>query len=261
MHFYGVKCSFGCLTQYNYYTMKYFKLTLVLFGVIAFQGCDDEFSNDDCLDATGAVMEEELNLDPFDQISLEIPADVFVRRGDEQQVTIEAQAAVIDQLVQTSVQSGLWDIEFDRCINTDDGINIFITIPNLEQVNISGSGDVVIEDTFQEMDVTLITSGSGSIEGGFEANNIDSSISGSGSISLLGTAQTSVIRISGSGSVDAFELQTETCEVSISGSGSASVFVNDFLDVNIAGSGNVRYRGNPIIELSISGSGSLIDSN
>ncbi len=240
--------------------MKHLKLTIIIFTALAFQGCDDD-GDTNCSIATGEVIEEEFFLDPFTKVSLEISADVFVSKGDQQQVIVEAQSSIVDELLKTSVVDGYWDIELENCLNTTEGINIYVTIPNLEEVSISGSGDVVVQDTFSENSVSLRTSGSGSITGNFETTSIECTISGSGETTIIGTAQTSNITISGSGSVEAFEMLTIECDVSISGSGSANVNVSEFLEVSIAGSGNVRYKGNPSINSSISGSGRVIDAN
>lgn len=239
-------------------TMKYFRLALLIFGVIAFQGCDED---NDCIPATGDVIQEELLLEPFTKVSLEISADVFIRQGDEQQVMVEAQSSIVDLLLQTSVANDDWTIRLDECVNTNEGINIFITIPALDDVSISGSGNVVMEDRFTQNSVSLRTSGSGSIDGDFTTTNLECSISGSGGIMLAGSAQTADIGISGSGSVEAFEMSSYQCDVSISGSGSVNVSVTELLEVTIAGSGSVRYKGNPTIDSSISGSGRVIDAN
>jgi len=227
---------------------------------IVLQACNDD-SESTCIVPSGEVVEEEFFLDPFSEVSLEIPADVFIREGEEQQVVVKAQSEIIEELLKTSVRNEVWDIEFNQCFNLQQGISIYITIPDLKKISTSGSGNVVTEDIFVQDDVILTVSGSGSIEGSFEVTQIECVISGSGSIELEGSSQRAEHTVSGSGSIKSFEFTTNRSEVSISGSGSASISVTDFLDVIISGSGSVRYKGDPTIDSSISGSGSLIDDN
>ena len=238
--------------------MKNLTSTLILSAAMILQACDGD---NNCNPATGEVMGEELLLDPFNQISLEIAATVYVSKGDERQVMVQAQRSIVDLLSQTFVTNDTWSIGFDECVNTSEEIIIFVTIPALAEVSVSGSGGVVVQDTFIQDDVSLMTSGSGSIQGQFETNSLGCVVSGSGGIIVSGTAQSADLSISGSGSVQAFDLLATACEVSVSGSGSASVNVSSRLDVRISGSGSVRYRGNPDITSNISGSGRLIDAN
>lgn len=239
--------------------MRRLLILIALVACLFFQACDGLFDAD-CRRASGDVVTQELVLDDLNSISLEVAADVYISKGPEQVVTIEAQQDVIDEL-NKDINDRYWDISWRDCLRRHKDIKIFITVPEMEEISISGSGDIVVEDTFTQDAVTLQISGSGSIEGRFEANTITCSISGSGDIELQGTAELTSISISGSGGVDAFGLTATEATVSISGSGGANVNVSNMLEVSIAGSGDVRYRGIPSINVRISGSGQLIDAN
>lgn len=89
------------------------------------------------------------------------------------------------------------------------------------------------------------------------ANNIDTHISGSADIYLAGTAEELDMDISGSGTIKAFDLSTKNAEVKVSGSGKCELTVSERLSANISGSGKVRYKGNPAVNTKISGSGSV----
>ncbi len=239
--------------------MKNITLLSCLLCAVTFLSCDGDLN---CSPATGEVIEEELELDSFSKLSLEISGNVFITKGSDQRVTVTAQSSIVELLRQTSVTDNTWIIgDFDSCITTDEGIVINVTVPMLTAVSVSGSGNVVVQDSFSQNSVLLTASGSGSIDGRFETTNMECTVSGSGGISVEGTTQELEVSISGSGSVAAFALPSETCQAIVSGSGDASVNVRDVLDVLISGSGSVSYKGNPTINSTISGSGSVNNAN
>ena len=125
-------------------------------------------------------------------------------------------------------------------------------------MNLSGSGKVIGEGTFDTGDLDLGVSGSGDLELDVEADNIDTGISGSGDIELTGSAKEHAVSISGSGRLDAEDLEAETYRIRISGSGSCRINVSEEIDSRVSGSGSIYYKGSPNkVNNHSSGSGKL----
>ena len=246
--------------------MKTIKLMTAAFAVaLLASGCFINIGDDDtfsigCLDADGPLVSQSLTLDPFTGIKNETSVEVFIRQGDQQEIIVEGKEDAIEEL-ELDVDNGVWEIEFDRCVRDLDGMQIFITIPELRKVYSSGSGDIMGENLFITEDLDFQLSGSGDVRIEVEADDIDVKVSGSGDLIIDGQADESVYRLTGSGDVQAFGLQTRTADINISGSGGTEVNVKDALKVRISGSGDVRYIGTPTIDVNITGSGDLIDEN
>ena len=94
-----------------------------------------------------------------------------------------------------------------------------------------------------------------------EADDIEVDISGSGKVVLEGIADEIDLNITGSGDLRAFNITAREGNIKISGSGDAEVRIEDRLDVRITGSGDVYYKGQPLLDVSITGSGEVIDAN
>ena len=252
-------------------------LLLALLLSVSLTSCD--VFDDICISPVDDAVTETLDLADFDAIHLKVAADVVLTEGPIQTVTVEGSQNIID-LLDLSVNNGEWTIRFTSCVKDNDDFTIFITIPNLTSVDVSGSGSVQGTTTFHTEDLDLDISGSGDIvldvkgdvinskisgSGSLRldalASKINASISGSGRIFTSGASPRQQVNISGSGNYNGYELDTEDTEVNTSGSGSARVLASDYLDVKISGSGSVSYRGHPQIEQKISGSGRLIDDN
>lgn len=220
---------------------------------------DDDGWFGDCTKGEGPDVERVLNMPDFTGVKLNCEAKVFITQGDTFEVVAKGESNIIDEL-ELDVQDDTWTIEFDHCVKSYD-LEIYITMPTIAYLSVSGSGDIRGENFFTAQDVVLRVSGSGSLCLGLNAEDVDGKISGSGRVELEGEAENLDFDISGSGDLKAFNLPVEKADISISGSGDASVHVLEVLDVRISGSGDVYYKGYPTINSNISGSGDVVDAN
>ncbi len=238
--------------------MFYFLFAMFMFTAASCD-LDDDGGIFNCEKGQGPTVERTLNVSDFTGVKLECDAKVFITQGPEFEVIAKGEDNIID-LLELDVQSGTWDIEFDDCVKDYD-LEIFITMPDVKLLTVSGSGDIRGENFFEGESIVLRISGSGSLCLGLNYESIDASTTGSGDMELEGTAETLDYRISGSGDLRAFPLVVEKADINISGSGDASVQVTDVLDVRISGSGDVYYKGHPTLNVNITGSGDVIDAN
>lgn len=210
-----------------------------------------------CEKGEGLTISRDFDLRPFSSVILDISADVFITQGDAQQVTVEAQENILD-LIDTEIESGVWEIDFDRlCVRNHDPIRIFITLPEINRLEINGSGEIISENVLKGENLRLEIDGSGDMDIAVENLFVDARISGSGNIKLEGITEEVGFRVSGSGDILAFNMPCVRADAEISGSGSIEVSVSDFLRARISGSGDIRYRGNPELDTNVSGSGSV----
>jgi hypothetical protein len=235
--------------------MKKLVFVLVLLGTSQLFSCCDDYP---CIKGAGPVESRELFLPPINSFSYNGSGNVFVQKGEEQRITVEAQGNILD-LLEIDVHGGHWDIDFDKCIKNMSEMKIYITLPEVEYVALSGSGRIegfTENEIFDEFAVSL--SGSGQIELDAFAPTIRADLTGSGRIILNGEAGHEIIRISGSGKYRGYDMEVNSADINISGSGDAEVSVEEYLDVDIQGSGNVFYYGNPQVTSKVTGSGKVI---
>lgn len=228
---------------------------------LAMPSCDpdDDGWFGDCENGQGPQVERVLNMPQFTGVKLSCEAKVFITQGDVFEVAAKGEENVLDE-IELDVQDDTWTIEFDDCVKDYD-LEIYITMPTIRYLGVSGSGEIRGENFFTVEDIVLRVSGSGALCLGLFAQGVDGKISGSGEVELEGEAERLDFDISGSGDLKAFSMPVEKADINISGSGDASVHVLEVLDVRISGSGNVYYKGFPIINTNISGSGDVIDAN
>jgi hypothetical protein len=206
--------------------------------------------------------EQTRDLPSFSEISLRISAKVYLEQGEKQSVRIVASSETLEQVI-TEVKGRTLNIRFPNnniFKRWDPGkIEIYISVPEVDGLNLSGSGDIISEKIETRI-LDLLISGSGNIKiEQLVAERVNATVSGSGNIKIEdgGVADELKTRITGSGNIEASGFEAENVDAQTSGSGNCSVFSNGMIKVRIAGSGNVYYTGNPAIESSIAGSGKV----
>ncbi len=238
---------------------KWIFLTTMLMGMTmssCFIDVDDDDGFFNCVDGEGPMVTATLDVTNFRGVELHIPADVFITQGDEFDVVVEGKQNIIDEL-ELDVSGGIWDIKTDDCVRDIGEMKIFITMPEVDYLRVSGSGSIISNGELVVGDIEIRISGSGDIDVELNADDIEARTSGSGTMRLFGVADELEYRVSGSGDLLAFDLEVRRADIQISGSGDAEVNVAEFLKVRISGSGDVIYLGNPTIDATVSGSGEV----
>jgi hypothetical protein len=234
-------------------------LILSIFTATSCVPDDDDGWWGKCESGYGPEVERVLNVSNFKGVKLSCDAKVFITQGDIFEVVAVGEKNVIEEL-ELDVDNDTWNIEFDDCMKNYD-LEIYITMPSIKYLAVSGSGEIRGDNFFSVQDIVLRVSGSGGLCLGLYVEEVDGKISGSGRVELEGEAEFLDFDISGSGDLKAFNMPVEKADINISGSGDASVHVLEVLDVRISGSGNVLYKGHPVINSHISGSGDVVDAN
>ncbi len=239
--------------------LKSILMISVLSVLFVFTACDEHGI---CEKADGPIVTEVFELEEFEKFDLCISANVELIQGDEQKVIVEGPLDAVNE-IKRNVSNGEWRIDFEECMrgNALNDLKIFITLPEIEAVKITGSGDVKAETAIEADQLDLEITGSGNIDMEVVANEIDAKVSGSGDYELWGTTDDIYFKVSGSGKLKGFDLEAKTAAVRISGSGDARLTALEELDVNISGSGDIYYRGYPAMSIDISGSGDIYDAN
>ncbi|HEY1025900.1 MAG TPA: head GIN domain-containing protein [Sphingobacteriaceae bacterium] len=193
------------------------------------------------LTGNGDVVSEMRNVSGFTGIHSSGSNKIHVKYGTSFKVELRGSSNLIPRF-ETRVRNNRLELGYDNVWNVRrNDIEIFVTMPAISDVSLSGSGKVTIEGEFQP------------------TNSFEARISGSGNVEVRDEFECDElsINISGSGKARLADLVSKSAHVTVSGSGDVWVTAMDHLKVRISGSGDVYYRGNPVIDEKISGSGNL----
>jgi hypothetical protein len=208
-----------------------------------------------------ALSPDERAVSNFKGISSSGSFEILVTMGNRESLRIEGDEDVIKN-IETVVENGILKIRNKNrsSWNWNSGrseVTITISAKTLNNITLSGSGNITVKGPVKSNQLTTTVSGSGNIFLTADAEEYLGTISGSGKIKVDGKADKAEIRISGSGDFEGKDLKTSEAAVRISGSGNAYISADKSIDAAVSGSGNIRYRGNAQVSKSKSGSGSI----
>jgi hypothetical protein len=214
------------------------------------------------INCSNAQKRESRKVSDFTGIGLSIAANVYLTQADLYNVEIEADADILRK-IETAVDDGKLRIKYvDRWYSnfSNKKVNIYISMPRLQELSIAGSGDIVAQSPLTTDNLSIGISGSGDVTiDMLSAKSVEVTISGSGDIKLGGpnVVERTDVAISGSGDVKAENLQCRQVSARISGSGDIRIWAVDDLEARVSGSGDIYYKGRPVVNAKTSGSGGL----
>jgi hypothetical protein len=245
--------------------------------------CDDGLGLFDGkrIKGTGAVERTIRDVKDFKSVDVMASANVFVKQSTTFKVEVETQkniAEVLETVVEDGTlkikfKQGSWSLSFDK-------LNVYVEMPTVENLDVTGSGDLTAETALTGEKIGVDITGSGNINiekgltaktlkigiggsgdiniDGIDAGELSTKIAGSGGLILAGKADKAAYTVSGSGDVDASKLKSKAVEASVSGSGNINCNAEESLDARASGSGDINYSGNATaVKTKVSGSGSI----
>ena len=216
-------------------------ILVILIASIFTQGCTEE---ELCLIGSGSVKEYPLGVDDFEYVSLIGPVNLRVTQAAKIEVMVEAEAEIFSAL-SYEVKNGTMEIGFKEnvtCFETDFGVWVNVSLPNIKKITSSGISDIVSDGDLNLAQLTLDVSGTANIE-------------------LSGQVTDQTIKVSGVLNAKNFELLTNNTTISVSGSSDIEVACANNLDIEVSGIVDVSYKGNPSISQDVSGTLNLYDAN
>jgi hypothetical protein len=238
-----------------------FRSTLFLVGMalsilVMYTSC-----NSSCLTTKGAgpLVKKTFSAGKFSSISTSLNAHIFISEGLVHSIDIKGQQNILN-ILNVSNKEGVLEIDFASACGamSYDELQVYITLPQLAGIEITGSGTAESTDTLHVDKLNIDITGSANVNATIVSHNtITGNITGSGDVTLKGVCDSEDFEITGSGNFHAFDLSCVSSRVDISGSGDAEVNVSKELNTDISGSGSVKYKGNPAVNANTSGSGTV----
>ncbi len=207
----------------------------------------------------GNLATENRSITNVQKIILENGCDVEITQGPVASLKVEADDNLIPYIITREEGITLRITSKNHTsLSSDNPIKVYITTTKLEQIQLTGSGNIIGKTKFTGSDkLTLKISGSGDINLDVNAPRVDGNITGSGTIAVTGETKDEDIHIVGAGNYNADGLKAENAVVRITGAGDVKVFTDNNLDVNITGVGSVLYKGNATLKQRVTGSGDV----
>jgi len=228
----------------------------------------------------GPIKEERRAIARVDAVELATIGTLFVEQADSMSLSVSAQENLLEYL-ETDVHSGVLVIRTasDVSLQTDKPVEYHLTVPRLDEIVLSSSGDAVLGPwradamsvllqssgdlecdslAVRELEIELQSSGDVTVHS-WHGENLHAQLESSGDCEILdGQAQYMDVQISSSGDFLASDLECRAGRVSTQSSGNAEVRVTERLKARSSSSGDVIYYGSPEIDARTSSSGDIV---
>lgn len=191
----------------------------------------------------------------YNAINLGIPAELELRIGSVERVTIDGDDNLIG-LIEASVDRGTLVIKSKKKSYRlkPTSLKIIVEARQIDALTISDSGHIWANQ-LNSPDLNVSLGGGGAIRiSSLKSSMLRVQLGGSGTFEAAGVTNSVSAAIGGDGALKIGRLDAREVSLSLGGSGNAVVWAKDMLRMSLAGSGSVSYYGDPQIGNSSTGS-------
>jgi hypothetical protein len=224
----------------------------------------EEITNDiNGIKGSGTVSKEQREVLPFDKLMIAGSFTVHLLQGETESVEVE-----IDDNLQQYVRLRnegnelILDTKEKTVFGKTVKKNVYITLKNIELLDVSGSCKVQASSSLNGNQLTINGSGVANVELEIHCNQLNINFEGVGKINLRGETMALNINNNGVGSIDAMNMKAAKATVKNDGVGSVHVYASQELSMTNTGVGSITYSGDAEIKtLKAYGVGKIIKKN
>jgi hypothetical protein len=190
------------------------------------------------------VTKSERNTGSFTGIKVSSGVDVYLKQGDKESVTVEADENLHEYII-TEVKGGILHVYTDANIREAERERVYVTMKDINSVQTTSAGDIVGESPIKSENLELSASSAGDITLEIYTKEIEIDISSSGDISLSGETEKMKADLSSAGDLKAYQLKAKEADLSVSSAGDADINVSEKLTARASSAGDINYMGDP----------------
>lgn len=213
---------------------------------IAFRERESRWSsyylNDDDFKPTGSY-NRSFNLDDFDSIDFGSTFRVMITQSENYEVSVVTESERDLEDIRAEVRNGKLHLDFrDRFFENRERVNIYVSMPNLEELDISGASKLKVLD-FKDIDnLNIDISGAANAQLDIEASDLEFDGSGASKTEIKGTIGSLNLDLSGASRFKATDTEIGTAKVEASGASRVDLGEVGNLISNTSGAASVKRR-------------------
>ncbi len=217
-------------------------------------------TNNRSIKGSGNIVSKNITVENFSEIELKSYGNIKIYKGDQLTVSVSDYENLVDYH-NIKVASGRLIIttEPDNVSFSNSKATFIITTNgSLNGIHLNGAGNIEIMSEFSNLQQLSIT-GSGNITACADlvTDKLNISIKGAGDINAKGSTTDLTANIFGTGNVYLRNMLAQNATCTIAGTGQIVVHAVANLNAAIRGIGNIEYYGSPKLQSSISGIGQI----
>lgn len=209
---------------------------------------------------SGDLKDKTYSVSNFKGVEVSGGFDVNLVQGDEEKVILSAQENLYEYIV-VRVENGMLKIYPERSLMATKGLKAKIYLKNIENLNVSGGGDVSADNILEVSNIDINLSGGGDLKLPVKTDLMRCDMSGGGDAELNGKAAKFEVNMSGGGDLNS-DISSKDISCSLSGGGNVTLKNKERaseINVDISGGGDVNVETEADhLRCSLSGGGDAI---
>lgn len=210
-------------------------------------------------DTTTKLVIEERKLGNFNAVIADASVDIVITNESTSLVKVGVPETRIFKFVQTTVKDGILTIRLEennaynwgysgvhtgmQAGENPNKISIWLSMPQLKNIQLSGSANVVLAGTFKQPELELNLSGSSGLQGQVQLHLLKGKIDASATLILKGHADQAKLQVEGSSIFKGAQLKTQDFLISMEGSSIATVQASTAITGKATGNSVLNYMG------------------
>ncbi len=211
---------------------------------------------------SGNIITVEKDFEDFTEVHAAYGCTLTVTQADTYSIAIRIDDNIEDFLIVEKQGDALFISLDPHSCYTDITFEADVTMPDIEELRVSGGSDGTISGFDFDHGIALNASGGSDVTGSITAGDISFAIFGGSSAALEGSAEILDINVSGGSTLDLEDLPAVDAAVAISGGSDATITVSGTIEGAVSGGSTLYYFGDPTsVDVAVSGGSEIIDKD
>lgn len=206
----------------------------------------------------GNVVEENRNVERFNEISVSRGMNVYISQGDEVKVKVKADENLQEAIV-TRNEGKTLKITASKNIRKATSKKVYVTVAEVSAIKATAGSNVFSETLIDSKFLEMSSSAGSNLKIKVNAEEIQVSASAGANVQLTGNANSFYAKASAGSNIKAEGLTTNDCKTRTSSGANIWISAKDNFEGHASSGGNIFYYGNPEkTEISKSSGGNVI---
>jgi hypothetical protein len=216
-------------------------LTFSMLILIAFSSC---VFMGPSIKGNGNVVEQNRKTRDFSKIEVSRGMNVYISQGETHKIVVKADENLLDA-IETENEGDVLIIRATQNIRSATSKKVFITVPNLEEIEASSGSNIFSETKLVFRDLTVSTSSGSNVKLEINSEKSEFSSSSGSNINLQGTTTSFKAKSSSGSNIKAEELTAENCDTEASSGSNIWITAKNDFSGDVSSGANIFVYGNP----------------
>lgn len=216
-------------------------LTFSMLILIAFSSC---VFMGPSIKGNGNVVEQNRKTGDFSKIEVSRGMNVYISQGETYKVVVKADENLLDA-IETENEGDVLIIRATQNIRSATSKKVFITVPNLEEIEASSGSNIFSETKLVFRDLTVSTSSGSNVKLEINSEKSEFSSSSGSNINLQGKTNSFMAKASSGSNIKAEELIVENCDAEASSGSNIWITAKNDFSGDVSSGANIFVYGNP----------------